>query len=258
MVTAKASATPTWTTGHSLGLGLCLAGIVSLELLMPIALRVVTWLNVVVLLAAFTLVVGHGITGRWLGVLIDTANRMSLSRLQMLFWTFVVLSGLLTAVTANIQAHVNEPLAITIPAPLWLLMGISTASMVGSPILQHIQSNRATNTKAQQQAMEHQSLDPTSIRIGSENVINQGVDGASIADIFAGSDISTLGLVDIGQMQMFFFTLILLFTYGVGLAHLFSTPAPILALPTLDVGMVALLSISHAGFLANKALAQRG
>jgi hypothetical protein len=54
---------------------------------------------------------------------------------------------------------------------------------------------------------------------------------------------------------MFFFTLILLFAYSTALAALFKTGGgKITALPAMDTGMLALLAISHAGYLVNKAL----
>ena len=182
---------------------------------------------------------------------------MSLSRLQMLLWTVLILSGLLTAVAANAAAGVNEPLAITVPASLWLLMGISTASMIGSPILQRVQQNRSASAEAKRHVLAQfarRSVDPTYIRFSGQMVMNQSIDAASIADIFAGSDINAIGLVNIGQIQMFFFTLILLFAYGTGLAQRFSMSAPISAFPAVDVGMVTLLGISHAGFLVNQAV----
>ncbi|MEO8394458.1 MAG: hypothetical protein ABI700_15805 [Chloroflexota bacterium] len=259
MLNTKASTVPSWTRWHTLGLGLLLVGMIGLELFVPGDLRVTTWLSVLALLVVFALLVGHGITGRWLGVLIDSTNKISLSRLQMLLWTILILSGLLTAVAANVAAGVDEPLTITVPASLWLLMGISTASMIGSPILQNVQQQRAASVVAKQQALAQfarRSVDPVYIRFSGQMVMNQSVDAASIADIFAGSGVSTVGLVDIGQIQMFFFTLTLLFAYGTGLAHLFSTEAPLLAFPTLDAGMVALLGISHTGFLVNQAIPQ--
>lgn len=55
---------------------------------------------------------------------------------------------------------------------------------------------------------------------------------------------------------MLFFTLVLIFAYSVMVVNEFvaavgkSTGIP--SLPKLDEGMVALLGISHAGYLANK------
>lgn len=54
---------------------------------------------------------------------------------------------------------------------------------------------------------------------------------------------------------MFCFTLILVLAYGAALAALFaSAEGKVAALPSLGPEMVVLLGISHAGYLANKAV----
>jgi hypothetical protein len=60
--------------------------------------------------------VGHGITGRPQGLLIDERRKMSLSRLQLVLWTVTILSGLLTAAVSNIGVRTAAPLAIVIPS----------------------------------------------------------------------------------------------------------------------------------------------
>src|SRR5690242_9175502 len=88
-----------------------------------------------VLMALFTTIAGHGVVGLWHGVLIDERNRLSLSRLQMVLWTIIVLSGFLIAALWNISRGVDAPLEINVPKELWLLMGISVTSLVGSPLI---------------------------------------------------------------------------------------------------------------------------
>ena len=54
---------------------------------------------------------------------------------------------------------------------------------------------------------------------------------------------------------MFYFTLILVFAHGVQLGSLFLDSSGIIEkLPVLSAGMLALLAISHAGYLTNKAV----
>lgn len=234
-----------------------LVGGTALELLMPGSARALTWVCVMGLMAIFGVVVGHGITHRWLGLLIDTEHKVSLSRLQMILWTILILSGFLTVVAANIDSGLVEPLRVAIPPELWVLMGISTSSMVGSPILQRAKQSRMVSDEEKQRTIDQlaqRSVDPSRVSFRGQVVVNHSLDAASIADIFQGSETGTVGLVDIGQVQMFFFTLVLVFAYGTALAGLFSTGEPIRALPVVDTGMLALLSISHAGFLVNKAI----
>jgi hypothetical protein len=87
------------------------------------------------LLGIFAAIAGQGITGLWRGLLIDERNKISLSRLQRTLWTIVVLSGFLTAALSNLEAGQPDPLAISAPSELWLLMGISTTSLVASPLI---------------------------------------------------------------------------------------------------------------------------
>src|SRR5262245_8399562 len=51
------------------------------------------WCGQMVLLAAFVLVAGNGITGYWRGAFIDSTNRISLSRFQMIAWTILLVSA---------------------------------------------------------------------------------------------------------------------------------------------------------------------
>lgn len=46
-----------------------------------------TWLFNLILITAFIVLSGYGVTGRWRGILIDNRNKLSLSRLQLLSWT---------------------------------------------------------------------------------------------------------------------------------------------------------------------------
>jgi hypothetical protein len=62
----------------------------------------VAWLAIAVLMTLVGVVAGHGVTGLARGVLIDDRHRLSLSRLQMLLWTVLVLSGWMAAALSNI------------------------------------------------------------------------------------------------------------------------------------------------------------
>lgn len=73
------------------------------------------WLLILVLMAAFALLAGRGITGYWRGILIDQRNKMSLSRLQLLVWTLVILSAIVTIVLTNVALGSEVPLALEIP-----------------------------------------------------------------------------------------------------------------------------------------------
>ena len=83
----------------------------------PIEEIVTTWRWIMVVLIGFVIVASWLITGNPLfGWLINQQNSMSLSRLQMFLWTFVILSAFATAVFANLHfKHADTALAISIP-----------------------------------------------------------------------------------------------------------------------------------------------
>lgn len=251
------ASTDLWHVWHTLLLLLLLAGLLLIRLVLPATPRVWTWLSLLGLLGAFAAVVGHGVTGLWLGVLIDSRNKVSLSRLQLLLWTVVILSGYLTAVLVNLDVGHTRPLAVTLPPELWLLMGISTASLVGSPLLLSVKKAQPVDEETRTQALKQvarQVADTTRVLLKGEVVMNTTVEAAEIADLFRGSQVGDAGQLDLGKLQMFFFTLVLVLAYCAALAALFGRDAGhIFALPAPDAGTLALLGISHAGYLVSKA-----
>jgi len=93
------------------------------------------WLIILVMMATFAILAGRGITGYWRGILIDSRNKMSLGRLQLVAWTLLVLSALVTAAVTNGAFGAQSTLAIHVPEELWVLLGISTASAIAGPAL---------------------------------------------------------------------------------------------------------------------------
>jgi hypothetical protein len=73
--------------------------------------------------------------------------------------------------------------------------------------------------------------------------------------MFEGSEVGNAGHVDLGKVQMFYFTVIVAMAYA---ASVWSALAKgdfygsQFTFPSLSAGMVALLGISNAGYLANK------
>ena len=106
----------------------------------PFVLWGVTIVFMVVLLA----LAGHEINGQWFGVLIDSRNKVSLSRLQITLWTVLVLSTYLTIALPRVSAMVGDNptlnvanvLDIRFPEELIVAMGISAVSFAGSSLIQ--------------------------------------------------------------------------------------------------------------------------
>ena len=78
--------------------------------------------------------------------------------------------------------------------------------------------------------------------------------------MFQGDEIGNTTHVDLAKVQMFLFTVVALGAFAAmiakGLRHLPADPAKLAEalkqLPLLPEGLVAILGISHAGYLANK------
>jgi hypothetical protein len=84
---------------------------------------------------------------------------------------------------------------------------------------------------------------------------NPTVNDASFSDIFEGDEIGNTAYVDLGKVQMFYFTLLVAIAYSVALWKVISAGNLYTAnfsFPTLSDGMVGLLGISNASYLAYK------
>lgn len=222
------------------------------------------WALIMILLILFVLVAGHGITGCWLGALIDNRNKFSLSRFQMASWTVLILSAYLTAVLINIHRGQPNATDICLDETLWGLMGISTVSLVGSPLIlsrkkaltiRPFESPPASGIPEKtREALTQQGVNANRVEAEGSVIRNLSKTDASWTDLFKGDTVDDAGHLDLGKIQMFLFTIITLLTYAVALGDMFgSHKTGIVEFPILSEGMLALLSISHAGYLVNKA-----
>lgn len=223
------------------------------------------WYGLMVLLLLFMIIAGQGISGRLAGLLIDERNKMSLSRLQLVLWTVVILSAYLTVVLARIPNEGLGALSVAIPEKIWWLLGISTASMVGSPlVLSNKKQQKVSKTEretsvqllAEEVPAEEKPEKGDAVWAVGAVVVYASPKQARFADLFRGDETGNATSLDLGKVQMFFFTIVVVLAYAFVLAAEF--PALVLGataeFPALDEGMIALLGISHAGYLSNKAV----
>lgn len=244
MTTAAATyaARARWRGAHTFLLCLILAAISVVGISLPRAggqlgflgqRTIFAWLLIAALMAAFAAVAGHGVTGLARGVLIDDRHRLSLSRLQMLLWTVLVLSAYMAAALANIGREAASPLNVEIPSELWLAMGISTASLVAAPA--------ALAYKQKKRPGQLERLpDPA---------------GSHVSDLFRGEEVTDYDQLDLGKVQMFLFTVVVVLGYGLGVGNMLdATQGAFTTLPVMDDAVVTLLAISHAGYLTKKAV----
>jgi len=88
---------------------------------------------------------------------------------------------------------------------------------------------------------------------------NDSPSQANWLDLFRGNEVGNYQLVEIGKVQMFLFTVVVIFAYGVALASLLSLHAVVMKpsgvdLPPFSDSLNALLGISQAAYLTNKAV----
>lgn len=246
-----------WKREHTASLVVFTLAIILAPAVIPIGGRVWAWALVGLLLILFIAVTGHGVTGLWRGALIDERNQISLSRFQLAVWTVIVLSGLLTIAIYNIGESA-DPLAIAIPTELWALLGISTASLVGSPLVRSTKEDKKPDPKEKAAAIkllaQRYGAAETDFETRGLIVANTQPEMARWANMMLAEETGNAGRLDLSKIQMFFFTLILAIAYAFALGDLLAGDSQVIAkFPPLTGGMVALLGISHAGYLTHKA-----
>lgn len=247
------------------------------------------WALVLVSMLAFTAILGKRSNGRIPGILITSRKLMSLSRFQIVIWTIVILSAYLTIVLERIHASaapfaynttlnstlINDPNLVTIlaiPDPLgvgiewqlWAIMGISTVSLVGTPLVLDRKEAKKPDKDVAAKTVEDiktnkaQVETTNQIEKNSEGTVyaNECISDAEFTDIFEGDELGNTAFIDLSKVQMFLFTIIAAFAY---MFQIYTTirythPAFITSLPVLSEGLIAILLISHAGYLTNKSI----
>lgn len=216
------------------------------------------WFLVALCLAVFLAVIGWHIAGRPGGIFINERNLMSLSRFQLSIWTVIILSGFFMIAISRIRAGSDDPLAIAMDWHLWALMGISTASLIGSPLVLSSKKDKTPDEKVLKKTADNLNESSKEVDDNREGVLYSNVDmkSASFIDMFQGDEIQNTSHLDMAKIQMFLFTLIAATAYSVTLWNLFDAakgaPGGLEAMPGLSDGLIAILGISHAGFLASK------
>ncbi len=221
------------------------------------------WALVMILMLTFLVVLGVGIVGRPLGILINERKIVSLSRFQMVLWTLIIVSGYFVMAVMRVkEGDVSDPLAIGIDWKVWTLLGISAASLVGSPLV-------ASDKKVKQPASKKvvklagEAYDETEDQVEAQRVGvlygNQDVLEARITDMFEGEELVNARLVDIAKVQMFFFTIVIALVYSAELLHMIVVDdilADGVTLPAIHEGLLMLMGLSHAGYLGSKGITQ--
>jgi hypothetical protein len=242
------------------GLVIAVAAIYLVGAYRPITEMGTTWLIIMGIMVLFVILASALITPNpWLGWMINEQNRMSLSRLQMFMWTVMIFSAFVTAVLANLHfGYFQNAVAITIPQELWLAMGISVTSMVGSGLILEGKKDKSPKDPAQN-IVDAKDGTVTGVLVDSVK--------PSLLDLIRGEEVGNYDIIDLTRLQNLFITFVLVGTYMASIGSMFTTlvtvaPAaqnvaanfPITVFPALGSSAVALLAISHSGYLVAKAI----
>lgn len=267
-----AAETRHWRRGHTYALFSMLALLLVMSYVMPAGRRYLAWWLTLGFLTGFIVVAGHGITGLWRGMFIDEQNKISLSRFQLAFWTILILGSFFVAGVFNLKSGQSHPLGIGLPPEIWALMGISSASLVATPLINYNKANRTpdaatinqTVQSLQSQVLAFTKMDPaapeaaTLVETKGALVIKTKPAYSQWSDMFKSDEAGNADVLDLGKVQMFFFTVVVGLVYAFNLAQKMSgAEQGISGFPELDASMVGLMGISHATYLTKKALPAR-
>jgi hypothetical protein len=236
------------------------------------------WLVIMALLVAFIVLAGRRIVGRWRGAFIDERNKISLSRFQTVVWTVLIVAAFLAAALHNVQSNQTDPLQITLPPQLWALLGISVTSLLGAGLVKQEKTKRTPELANAKKTMAATGVQPDAVAPMPGNqlvaaadpaapslddpvvargtlTVNETPDASSWADMFQGEEVGNAGHLDLGKIQMFYFTLVIVLAYAAALGSLLAhASGKITGFPVLSDSIVALLGISHATYLTTKAV----
>jgi hypothetical protein len=187
---------------------------------------------------------------------------MSLSRFQTVVWIIIILGAYLTFAMARIRMMdgdkpITDPLNIQIDWHLWALLGISTTSLVGSPLILSTKKDQEPAPSVTQKAA--QVLDEPEHQINANKLgtlyANSKLSDARFTDMFEGDELVNTARIDLAKVQMFYFTIIAAICLVVMVFKMLTANNPDLShLPLLPDGFIAVLGISHAGYLTSKGI----
>jgi len=100
------------------------------------------WFGCAVVIVVLLMLIGGLIKQHWLGILIDPRNKLSLSRLQMVLWTVLIVSAF------SAVALQSGNFGICMDPELWVLMAISTGSAAGAVIIKSTKAGQEPDTSA--------------------------------------------------------------------------------------------------------------
>lgn len=232
---------------------------------------IVAWITMIIGLLLFIGLLGKYCLCRPMGIFINERNLMSLSRLQMVSWTIIIVSAYLVMVFARIRTGVADPFGIAMDWHIWAVLGLSAAAVVGAPLINSGKGVKQPVTGPDTPKGENAPPDISPVVRKAASAFDQKPDEveqtrtgilyanpdpkfARFSDIFEGEELSNTMYIDISKVQMFWFSVVAIVAYTVFLMNLFLTSDPQLmnAFPPFSDGFIAILTVSHAAYLGGK------
>jgi hypothetical protein len=201
------------------------------------------WLCDLALISLFFVFIGLSFENSWVGVAVDWRQKLSLSRLQMVLWTILIVATLLVTLVWNVA---QGGASLSIPSTFWLLMGIAGISTVADPLI----LNRKPDAP------------PPGAPVTPPGMIAYGVVvarplGTSVSwrDLFMGDELGNASVIDIGKVQQILLTIVAFISYAVAIGDkLFDSTSTIDHFPAMSGDFISLLAASHAVYLSYKAV----
>jgi len=218
---------------------------------------VVLWVEVFAL-TALMIAVGVSVTQRFWGILINERNVMSLSRFQAVLWTVLILADYATILLGRAWQGMSLVDAKDLLRPdLLALMGISYASAVGTSIVHANKAGKPTPASAVAEAQTNLNDDAGNFT-AAQGVMykNKDISDANVGDMFQGDELADAHTTDLSKVQMFFFTIVSAVVFLGTADAMFTNMKSIgdVLIPQLPENLIALMGISHAAYLGNKAV----
>jgi len=185
-------------------------------------------------LVAAAIALGRAVGRGYIGVLIDARGRYSLTQLQIVLWTLVVISLISGVFWARLLDDADTALTFGIPGELLAVLGISVGSTVAATVVK---------SQKDEQRPEHIAASDATKEPSFKQVFT--IEEGEFAD----------RAIDVTKFQNFWFTVILITAYiGLSVAQFddLNNIGELTSLPGFDTNFVTLLGISHAGYIAGK------
>src|SRR5471032_83044 len=155
---------------------------------------------------SFFLACGVALTGKPFGMLQTGQNTYSIARLQMVAWTWVILSALIGVAVARLwqQKSAATALDIYIPANLLIVMGISFFTGAAAPALMSLKAGTPATEGQVQTARDR--MNESNVVANGQLMVRQSGRTPNFSDLIGGDDIATAGTVDISKVQQLLIT----------------------------------------------------